>query len=269
MPELTFDEAIEITKVYSVVGMLSGSLITQRPFRAPHHTASGPALIGGGRMAKPGEISLAHKGILFLDELPEFPKTVLEVLRQPMEDRCVTVSRVSGTVVYPADFMLVASMNPCPCGYLGSERCNCTQHDVEKYLKRISGPLLDRIDIHIEASAVGYSDLNSNEKSESSAQIRERVLEAQKVQAQRYKKDGILFNSQLSSKQARKYCELGKEESDIMKHAFEKLGLSARAFNRVLKVARTAADLDGIEKVEAKHIAEAIGYRSLDRKYWN
>lgn len=268
MPELTFDEAIEITKIYSVAGQLSGCLITQRPFRTPHHTASAPALIGGGRLAKPGEISLAHKGILFLDELPEFPKGVLEVMRQPMEDRCVTVSRVIGTVVYPADFMLVASMNPCPCGYLGTDRCGCAAYDVDKYLKRISGPLLDRIDIHIEASAVGYSDLSSNENAERSETIRERVLQAQRIQANRYGKEGLLFNSQLSSKQARKYCALGKEESDLLKQAFEGLGLSARAFNRVLKVARTAADLEGAEKVDTKHIAEAIGYRSLDRKYW-
>ncbi|MCL2699095.1 MAG: YifB family Mg chelatase-like AAA ATPase [Defluviitaleaceae bacterium] len=268
MPELSFDEAIEITKIYSVAGRLDGGLIARRPFRTPHHTASGVALIGGGRLAKPGEISLAHKGILFLDELPEFPKSVLEVLRQPMEDRRVVVSRASGTVVYPADFMLVASMNPCPCGYLGTEKCNCTQHDIDRYLRRISGPLLDRIDIHIEASAVGYGDLNSNESAECSADIRERVLEAQRIQARRYSGEGVLFNSQLSSKQARKYCALGKEESDLLKHAFEGLGLSARAYSRVLKVARTAADLESAGKVEAKHIAEAIGYRSLDRKYW-
>ena len=269
MPELSFDEAIEITKIYSVAGLLSGSLITQRPFRTPHHTASAPSLIGGGRLAKPGEISLAHKGILFLDELPEFPKGVLEVMRQPMEDRCVTVSRVSGTVVYPADFMLVASMNPCPCGYHGTDRCGCSQHNIDRYMKRISGPLLDRIDIHVEASAVGYGDLSSNENAESSEEIRSRVLGAQRIQAMRYGRDGILFNSQLSSKQARKYCALGKDGSDLLKQAFEGLGLSARAYSRVLKVARTAADLEGTEKVETKHIAEAIGYRSLDRKYWS
>ncbi|WP_058485144.1 YifB family Mg chelatase-like AAA ATPase [Defluviitalea phaphyphila] len=271
LPDLSFEESIEITKIYSVTGLLPNkkSLITSRPFRAPHHTVSNSALIGGGRIPKPGEVSLSHYGVLFLDELPEFNKNVLEVLRQPLEDREVTISRVNATLTYPASFMLVCSMNPCPCGYLGDdEKCHCQPEQVKKYLSKISGPLLDRLDIHVEASPVKYDDLDVKEKSESSASIKKRVLQAQKIQQERYKNESIYFNAQLSASQIDKYCVLGKEERDLLKNAFEKLNLSARAYHRILKVSRTIADLEGEEKIGLQHLSEAIQYRSLDRKYW-
>ncbi|NLJ87236.1 MAG: YifB family Mg chelatase-like AAA ATPase [Epulopiscium sp.] len=271
LPDLTFDESIEITKIYSVIGLLPNkkSLITTRPFRSPHHTVSTSALVGGGRIPRPGEVSLSHYGVLFLDELPEFNKNVLEVLRQPLEDREVTISRVNATLTYPASFMLVCSMNPCPCGYLGDEeKCHCQPDTIKKYLAKISGPLLDRLDLHVEVSPVKYKDLDTNEKSESSASIKKRVLKAQKIQQERYKNENIYFNAQLGAAQIEKYCVLGKEEKDLLKAAFEKLNLSARAYHRILKVARTIADLDGRENIELQHLSEAIQYRSLDRKYW-
>jgi magnesium chelatase family protein len=271
LPPLTFDESIEITKIYSVTGLLKnkGSLITQRPFRAPHHTISAAALTGGGRIPKPGEISLAHNGVLFLDELPEFNKNVLEVMRQPLEDMEVTVSRVNGTLTYPAKFMLSASLNPCPCGYYpDTEKCRCNPNEIKRYLGKISGPLLDRMDLHIEASAVHYSQLDNKSQQESSADIRKRVISAQKIQQKRYENEKILFNASLSASQIEKYCKLGQQEKSLLKTAFDKLNLSARAYHRILKVARTIADLEASEDIKVNHVAEAIQYRSLDRKYW-
>lgn len=271
LPPLTFEESIEITKIHSVAGLLKskGTLITKRPFRSPHHTISASALTGGGKIPKPGEISLAHNGVLFLDELPEFHKNVLEVMRQPLEDMEVTISRVNSTITYPSKFMLVASMNPCPCGYYpDTKRCHCTDKEIKKYLSKISGPLIDRIDICLEVKPVEYEQLSLKRKSESSEDIRKKVIAAQKIQQQRYKDENILFNSQLSSAQIEKYCSLGNEEIEILKIAFDRLNLSARAYHRILKVSRTIADLDASENIKVNHLAEAIQYRSLDRKYF-
>lgn len=270
MPDLTFDECVEITKIYSVSGLLSNksALINKRPFRSPHHTISASALTGGGRIPKPGEISLANKGVLFLDELPEFARNALEIMRQPLEDGNVTISRVNGTVTYPSDFMLLAAMNPCPCGYLGDgDKCHCTQNEIIKYTSKISGPLLDRIDIQVEASAIKYDDLNSNERQESSAEIKNRVVRAHKLQLERYKNDNIQFNSQLTAPLIEKYCALGQKEQSLLKAAFDRLNLSARGYHKILKMARTVADLDQSENITARHLAEVIQYRSLDRKY--
>jgi len=270
MPDLTFEECIEITKIYSVAGMLKNknALISRRPFRSPHHTVSAAALTGGGRIPRPGEISLAHKGALFLDELPEFKRNALEIMRQPLEDKNVTIARVNGTITYPSDFMLVAAMNPCPCGYLGDgDKCHCTQNEIVKYTGKISGPLLDRIDIQVEASSIKYEDLENRDKTETSADIKKRVTAAHKIQLERYKNDGIQFNSQLTPPLIEKYCVLGEKEKAILKKAFDRLGLSARGYHKILKAARTAADLDGSENITAKHLLEIIQYRSLDRKY--
>ena len=269
LPSLTFEESIEITKIYSVAGLLKNknALVNKRPFRSPHHTVSATALTGGGATPRPGEISLAHNGVLFLDELPEFPRNVLEVMRQPLEDGNVTISRVSGQVTYPADFMLIASMNPCPCGYLGDgDKCRCTQAEIAKYTGKISGPLLDRIDIFAETPAVKYEDLDGKRTGEPSSVIKERVIKAQKIQLERYKDEGIYFNSQLSSSLIEKYCVLGDRERMLLKGAFDRLNLSARAYHKILKVARTIADLDGSENITSVHIAEAIQYRTYDRK---
>lgn len=272
LPDLTFEEALEITKIHSVAGTLMNEvpLITTRPFRAPHHTVSGVSLVGGGRIPKPGEISLAHYGVLFLDELTEFNKSTLEVLRGPLEDRQITVSRVNGTFTYPANFMFAASMNPCPCGYYGSKEkdCTCSSTAISKYMGKISGPLLDRIDICIEVSPVKYKNLDSDEKIETSEEIKQRVNRARKIQQERYLGQ-ILSNSELTPKLIDKYCKLDEKGKKILEDAFNKLKLSARAYGRILKVARTIADLDESEKIEVKHIAEAIQYRSIDRKYWN
>lgn len=272
LPKLTFEESLEITKIYSIAGLLNNrSFISTRPFRAPHHTTSAISLIGGGRIPKPGEISLAHHGILFLDELPEFSKNVIEVLRQPMEDGLVTISRVNATLTYPTKFMLVASMNPCPCGYYGDpvHECSCSQKSIERYLGKVSGPLLDRIDIHIEVTPVPYNDLGEdNSDIETSSEIRQRVNQARLLQLERYKNDNIFSNSQLTTKNINKYCKLDSKGKKLIKEAFNKLGLSARAYNKVLKVARTIADLEGKETIEHHHLAEAIQYRNLDRKYW-
>ena len=268
LPALTLDESLEVTKLYSVAGLLTGdeSLVRTRPFRAPHHTVSASALAGGGRVPKPGEISLAHNGVLFLDELPEFPRNVLETLRQPLENKSVTIARVGGTLTYPADFMLIAAMNPCPCGYRGDPaRCRCTPREIARYTGKISGPLLDRMDLMVEAAAVPYDDLNHARPQESSAAIRERVLRAQAVQAERYQNEGIRFNSQLSAEQITRFCPLGAPEAALLKAAFDQLGLSARAYHRILKVARTIADLAGSPQITARHLAEAIQYRKLDR----
>ncbi len=273
LPDLSFDEALEITKIHSVAGILPSDipLITTRPFRSPHHTVSGVSLVGGGRIPKPGEISLAHYGVLFLDELTEFHKSTLEVLRGPLEDRQITVSRVNGTFTYPANFMFAASMNPCPCGYYGSKEkdCTCSPTAISRYMGKISGPLLDRIDICIEVSPVKYQKLDSDEKIETSEEIKRRVDKARKIQIERYKENNILSNSELTPKLIDKYCKLDERGKHILEEAFNKLKLSARAYGRILKVARTIADLDNSEKIEVRHIAEAIQYRSIDRKYWS
>lgn len=271
LPKLSFEEAIEVTKIYSISGLLNTkSLINERPFRSPHHTSSNISLIGGGRIPKPGEVSLAHNGVLFLDELPEFQKNVLEVLRQPIEDGVVHISRINASISYPAKFMFIASMNPCPCGYFGDplHECTCSQGSIDKYLGKISNPLLDRIDIHIEVLPVEYKDLSDDIKTESSEVIRERVKKARDIQYDRYKKDKIYNNSQISNKDIKKYCRLTSGSESIMKQAFTKYKFSGRAYNKVLKVARTIADLDSKEVIEDKHILEAIRYRILDKKYW-
>ncbi len=272
LPDLNFEEALEITKIHSIAGELPKNtpIITTRPFRAPHHTVSGTSLVGGGRIPKPGEISLAHFGVLFLDELPEFNKNTLEVMRGPLEDGVVTISRVNATLTYPCDFMFVASMNPCPCGYYGSKdkECTCTPQMISKYMGKISGPLLDRIDIQIEVTPVKYKKLDSQENIETSKEIKKRVDRARKIQQERYKEEKIYSNSGLTPKLIEKYCKLDENGRKILQAAFEKLGLSARAYGRILKVARTIADLEQSENIEQRHIAEAIQYRSLDKKYW-
>ncbi|HHV38746.1 MAG TPA: YifB family Mg chelatase-like AAA ATPase [Tepidimicrobium sp.] len=271
LPELSFDEAIEVIKIYSVAGLLnSNSLIKARPFRAPHHTASSASLIGGGRIPKPGEVSLAHNGVLFLDEIPEFKKSVLEVLRQPMEDGVVTISRVNATLNYPAKFMLMASMNPCPCGYLGDpfHECTCSQSSIDRYLGKLSNPLLDRIDIHIEVLPVKYEELDHGGKAETSREIRKRVNKARQIQLERYREDNIYSNSQISSRNIKKYCKLNKKAKQLLKNAFDRYKFSARTYNKILKVSRTIADLDESDLILEKHVLEAIRYRSLGNKYW-
>ena len=271
LPDMTFEESLEVTKIYSIAGLLKDSLclVTRRPFRAPHHTVSSRSLIGGGRLPHPGEVSLAHYGVLFLDEMPEFQKNVLEVLRQPLEDECVTISRVGGTITYPAKIMLICSINPCPCGYYGDEsgRCNCSPNQIKSYLGRISGPLMDRIDLHIEVPSVSFNDLSCSPKEESSAAMKKRINRARQLQLERYENEGIFFNSQLKPRHMTAYCSIGKKEKELLKNAFDRFNLSARAYNRILKVARTIADLEGSECIGIDHIAEAIQYRSLDRKY--
>ena len=272
LPDLSFDEALEVTKIHSIAGLLPKDqpLILNRPFRSPHHTISSAGLSGGGSTPKPGELSLAHNGILFLDEVPEFRRDSLEVLRQPLEDGNVTISRVNATLTYPCNIMLIASMNPCKCGYFGDSRrqCTCTPTQVNRYRSRISGPLLDRIDIQVEVSNVDYEDLSSTENSETSAEIKKRVNKTRKLQLERYKDYNIYSNSQLDAGMLKKFCPLGEEENAILRAAFDNLGLSARAHSRILKVARTIADLEGSENIKSEHIAEAIQYRSLDRKYF-
>lgn len=271
MPELSFEESIEVTNIYSISGLLPpNSLVKDPPFRSPHHTASAISLIGGGRVPKPGEVSLAHNGVLFLDELPEFPKKVLEVLRQPLEDGVVTISRTSASLTYPAKFMFIASMNPCPCGFLGDplHECICSQGQIDRYLGKISNPLLDRIDIHIEVSPVKYNDLQNQNNEESSAVIKARVKKARDIQLKRFKNNKIFSNSQIPPKDMKKHCKLTGDSEDIMNQAFEKYKFSGRTYNRLLKVSRTIADLDGEEKIQDRHILEAIRYRTLDNKYW-
>ena len=265
LPDLTFEESIEITKIYSVSGLLQNgkALITKRPFRSPHHTVSAAALTGGGSVPRPGEVSLAHFGVLFLDELPEFKRDVLEVLRQPMEDGFVTISRVNSTATYPSDFMLAAAMNPCPCGYLGDKKCHCTTSEIAKYRKKISGPLLDRIDIYADTPDVSYSDLSSSEKAESSADIKKRVTAARNIQLERYKDSGIFFNSRLTAPLMEKYCVLENDAESLLRDAFDSLGLSARSYHKILKVSRTIADLAGSEKITLDHLAEALQYRGF------
>ena len=273
LPDLSFEEALETTKIHSVAGVLDSSqgIVSSRPYRSPHHTATIVSLTGGGKNSKPGEISLAHNGVLFLDELPEYSRHTIEALRQPLEDGVITVARANQTVTYPASFMLIASMNPCPCGHYGSQsgECKCTEAQIHKYLSKLSGPLMDRIDIHIEVDNVKYEELTdktSNE--EKSEDIKKRVNMARAIQNERLKGENKYCNSQMTVKDCNKYCKLDEDSELLLKTAFEKLNLSARAHNRILKVARTIADLAGEENILAEHIAEAIQYRSLDKKYW-
>lgn len=272
LPSLTLKEALETTKIHSVAGKIGAeaSLMTVRPFRSPHHTISDVALVGGGSYPQPGEISLAHNGVLFLDEMPEFKRTVLEVMRQPLEDREVTISRARFTVNYPASFMLVASMNPSPSGYFPDDPNNTSStFEMQRYMNKLSGPLLDRIDIHIEVQKVEFEQLAERRKGESSEAIRQRVLQARAIQNERYQDLEISYNAQMGPKEIEKYCELNTAAQNLIKMAMEKLNLSARAYDRILKVARTIADLDGQENLLPAHISEAIQYRSLDREFWN
>jgi magnesium chelatase family protein len=274
LPPLTFEEAIEATKIHSVAGTLPEgvSLVSARPFRSPHHTMSTVSLVGGGVNPLPGEASLAHNGVLFLDELPEFPKQVTDALRQPIEDRSVTITRAHGRVTYPCSFMLVGAMNPCRCGYFGhpTQKCTCSQADVKRYVSRISGPMLDRIDIQIELPSLSYDDLSAKSApAESSETVRKRVTEARNFAAARMSDEkGIYCNAQMGSSQIRKYCKTDDAAQDLLRSAYERLGMSARGYDRIMRVARTIADLDKSETIGAKHIAEAIQYRSLDKKYW-
>lgn len=272
LPNLTFSEALEVTKIYSIAGKLQKDtpLIKTRPFRNPHHTISPQAITGGGSVPKPGEISLAHRGVLFLDEFPEFRKDTIDSLRQPLEDGQFTVGRISASYTFPSETMLIASMNPCKCGYYGdvTGRCTCSPNQIKKYLGKISGPMLDRFDIHIEVPTVKYGELESNQKSESSKDIRERVQRARKIQLERYKGKNIFSNSALSAHDLEVFCPLDEKSKLLLRNVFEKLGLSARAHSRIIKVARTIADLEGLENINASCIAEAIQYRSLDKKFW-
>jgi magnesium chelatase family protein len=272
MPPLTFDESVDITNIYSAAGMLDrkSPLITARPFRAPHHNTSTVGLIGGGNVPGPGDISLSHHGVLFLDELPEFQRNTLEALRQPIEDNVVTISRSAGKVTYPCSFMLVAAMNPCPCGCFGSKlkKCSCNGAAIGKYLSKISGPLLDRFDIHIEVGEIDYDKLSSEKKEESSADIRERVAAARELQQKRFQDTKITCNAKITENILREVCRLTPEADLALREAYEKMGLSARAHERILKVARTVADLDGEPLIGKSHIRRAVQFRSLDRKYW-
>lgn len=269
LPDMSLDEAIETTKIHSIMGLLhhDASLIATRPFRSPHHTISDAGLIGGGQVPKPGEVSLSHNGVLFLDELPEFKRNVLEVLRQPLEDGVVTISRAVVSITYPSRFMLVAAMNPCKCGNFGDSQkaCSCTPNEIHKYRARVSGPLLDRIDIHIEVPAVRYKELSAVRAGEPSEEIRKRVNSARSVQKERFSGKGIHCNAQMSSRHIKKYCVIKEDADRLLESAIDRLGLSARAYTRILKVSRTIADLDRCEDIESRHVAEAIQYRSLDR----
>ena len=272
LPPLTFEEAIQTTKIHSVAGLLEpgAGLVGTRPFRAPHHTISDAGLIGGGALPRPGEVSLAHHGILFLDELPEFARNVLEVLRQPLEDAMVTISRAAMSVTFPSRFMLAAAMNPCPCGFFNdpSRECTCTPPMIQRYVSRISGPLLDRIDIHIDMPAVKYSELRQGTDGEGSEEIRRRVMEARKRQLERFHGEKIFSNAQMSPRHIRRYCNISAQCERLLESAMTRLALSARAHDRILKVSRTIADLVGEEEISTEHISEAIQYRSLDRNYW-
>ena len=272
LPDMTFDEIIETTKIHSIAGELKGSnlLVETRPFRKPHHTISSAGLSGGCAVPKPGEISLAHNGVLFLDEFPEFSRSTLEVLRQPIEDGVVTIARVIGSLTYPCNVMLVAAMNPCICGYYGhpTRKCTCSKSSVDRYLSRISGPLLDRMDLHIEVPPVDFESLSSTEVTESSKTIKERINKARKLQQERYKGTNVTSNAKISPSLMKEFCPIDEKASKMLKRAFDNLSLSARAYDRIIKVARTIADLEGAEVIRSEHISEAIQYRSLDRKYW-
>ena len=272
LPPLSYEEALETSAIYSVAGLLRGGegLIRTRPFRSPHHSVSATAIVGGGSVPRPGEVSLAHNGVLFLDELPEFSRDTLEVLRQPLEDGTVTVSRVHGSASYPCKFMLVAAMNPCKCGYLGhpTRECRCTPSAIEQYRRRISGPLLDRIDLHVEALPVEYEDLAAKTGGEPSAAVRRRVVAARTLQRERYQAlPGVRCNAQLPGSALRQYCPMTPAAEKVLRAAFERLGYSARAYDRILRVARTVADLEGSEVLDTGHLSEALQYRSLDRKF--
>lgn len=272
LPQMDAQESLEVTKICSIAGLIRdrGRLITERPFRSPHHTISQAGLVGGGSFPKPGEVSLAHRGVLFLDELPEFSKASLEVLRQPLEDREVTLGRARAVLTFPADFVLVASMNPCPCGFFGydAQACTCQPHQIQRYRSKISGPLLDRIDLHVEVPRVDFRTLASKSKNESSATVRQRVDQARQMQTKRFAGTATLCNSTMTPKQIREYCELDADSQELLRQSFDALGLSARAHDRILKVARTIADLAQSPQIEVAHIAEAIQYRTLDRKFW-
>lgn len=272
LPSMTFDESLETTKIYSIAGALRGKsqLITERPFRSPHHTVSTVGLSGGGAIPKPGEMSLAHNGVLFLDELPEFSRQAMEIMRQPLEDGKITISRASGTSSYPCSVMLVCAMNPCPCGYYGhpTRECTCREGAAAKYLSKVSGPLLDRIDIHIEVPPVDFDKLSDDTRGESSAEIKKRVEAARKIQQERLEGTAANCNAQMNSAMTREFCKASDKAMSMLQMAFDRLGLSARAYDKILRVSRTIADLDNSEIIEATHIAEAIQYRSLDRKFW-
>jgi magnesium chelatase family protein len=273
LPSLEFEAALELTKIHSVAGLTGRSgLVTERPFRSPHHTISDAGLIGGGAVPRPGEVSLAHQGVLFLDELPEFDRSVLEVLRQPLEDQKVTISRASMSLTFPASFMLAAAMNPCPCGFWNdpTRECRCTPLQIQRYVGRISGPLLDRIDIHIDVPAVKFRDLTGDPApdAEGSTEIRDRVIKARQHQRERFASEKIFANSAMTPRMIRTYCRIDAESEQMLERAMTRLGLSARAYDRILKVSRTIADLEGSESIRSPHVAEAVGYRSLDRTYW-
>lgn len=273
LPDLTFEEALEVTKIHSIAGELDlkKGIITERPFRTPHHTASMVSLTGGGTHSKPGEISLAHNGVLYLDEFPEYSRNLIETLRQPLEDGSITIARANQTITYPANFMLIASMNPCPCGNYGSKdkSCKCSPAQIHKYLAKISGPIMDRIDIQVEVDSITYGELNSTQKEENSARIKQRVDKARAIQLERFKDAKNYSNAKMTVPQTKKFCTLSPECQNLMEQAFTRLKLSARAHDRILKVARTIADLEGEENILPQHIAEAISYRGLDRKYWS
>jgi magnesium chelatase family protein len=272
IPEMTIEESLETTKIHSVSGLIpaKSSIIRTRPFRTPHHTASDVSLVGGGTIPKPGEVSLAHNGVLFMDELPEFHRNVLEALRQPLEDGYVIVSRINSIIKYPSQFMLVCAMNPCPCGYLtdAKKECHCTPNQIQKYMSKVSGPLLDRIDIHIEVPSVKYKDLSDENSGEKSEVIRERVKQAREIQLKRFKDDRIFSNSQMSYRMVRKYCKLDDPSRDLLKTALTELGFTARCYDKILRVSRTIADLEEKENITSDHVSEAIQYRSLDRSMW-
>ena len=270
MPPLTFEESLELTKIYSIAGLLSSSdpLVRRRPFRSPHHTSSAQAMAGGGQNPRPGEITLAHRGVLFLDEMPEFSRRSLEILRQPLEDRVIRISRVSGTYIFPADFILCAAMNPCPCGYYPDmNKCRCTSGQVTGYLNKLSQPLLDRLDLCADAEQVSFSSLNGKE-GECSAVIRERVEKVHRIQQERYKKEKIHFNGELQGKKIESYCRTDTQAKLLLEKAFDQMGFSARAYHRILKVARTIADMDGSELIRRQHVGEALSYRAFEKKYW-
>ena len=273
LPPLTFEEALETSKIHSITGLLSAEqpIITKRPFRSPHHTISSTGLVGGGSVPKPGEISIAHNGLLFLDEFAEFEKRTLEIMRQPLEDRKITIVRAAGSVTYPCSVMLIAATNPCPCGYYGhpTKKCTCSQKKVSSYISKISGPLLDRIDLHIEVAPVEFKDLSSKASEEPSSEIRKRVVAAREIQNQRFKGTSITCNAQITPDKLRQLCPLDDSAEKLFQNIFDRLGLSARAYDRILKVARTIADLNGDEVIKKQYIAAAAQYRSLDRKYWS
>ncbi len=273
LPDMTFEESLDVTKIYSIAGMLHEniSLIKSRPFRSPHHTISTAGLSGGGRIPRPGEISLSHHGVLFLDELPEFSRVSMETLRQPIEDGQITISRVSGSLTYPCEVMLVCAMNPCPCGYFGhpTKPCTCGKGAPAKYLSKVSGPLLDRLDIHIEVPQVDFKKLSTEEKGESSAEIKKRVNKAREIQIKRFEGTGVTGNAKMSPSLTREHCVLDTPSKNMLEKCFETMGLSARAYDKILRIARTIADLDSSENIKLQHITEAVQYRALDRKFWN